>query len=71
MFFADGFQGQRVIIIPSKDMVIVRLGVTYSKLDELLKNRDIEPEENKDVVEFELNNISYNKLIKDVLETIE
>lgn len=71
MFFADGYQGQRVIIIPSKDLVIVRLGVSYSKLNELLKNREIQPEENKDVVEFELNNIAYNKLLKDVLETIK
>jgi len=70
MFFADGFQGQRVIIIPSKDLVIVRLGVTYSKLKERLKSREISPNENEDVVEFELNNIDYNKLIKDVLSAI-
>ncbi|RXP59436.1 class C beta-lactamase-related serine hydrolase [Lutibacter sp. HS1-25] len=67
MFFADGYQGQRVIVIPSKDLVIVRLGVSYSQLDEQLKSREIQPEENKDVVEFELNNIGYNRLLKAIL----
>jgi len=71
MYFADGYQGQRVIIIPSKDLVIVRLGVTYSKLKERLKQREIQPDENKDVVEFELNNIDYNNLIKEILSAIE
>jgi len=28
MFFADGFQGQRIFIIPSKDVVIVRMSVS-------------------------------------------
>jgi CubicO group peptidase (beta-lactamase class C family) len=28
MFFADGFQGQRIFIIPSKDVVIVRMAVS-------------------------------------------
>jgi CubicO group peptidase (beta-lactamase class C family) len=28
MFYADGFQGQRIFIVPSKDLVIVRLGLT-------------------------------------------
>jgi CubicO group peptidase (beta-lactamase class C family) len=28
MFFADGFQGQRIFIIPSKDIVIVRMAVS-------------------------------------------
>ena len=27
-FYADGFQGQRIFVIPSKDLVIVRFGVT-------------------------------------------
>ncbi|WP_111706921.1 serine hydrolase domain-containing protein [Lutibacter citreus] len=69
-FFADGFQGQRVIIIPSKDLVVVRLGATYSKINELLKTRPIKPAENKHVVEFELNNITYNNLLKNILSTI-
>lgn len=71
LFFADGYQGQRVIIIPSKELVIVRLGITYSKLNEQLKNREIKPGENKDVVEFELNNLANNKLLKDILSTIK
>jgi len=28
MFYADGYHGQRVFIIPSKDLVIVRTGLT-------------------------------------------
>lgn len=28
MYFADGFQGQRIFIIPSKNLVIVRFGLT-------------------------------------------
>lgn len=27
-FYADGFQGQRIFVIPSKDLVVVRFGVT-------------------------------------------
>ncbi|MCB0376805.1 MAG: serine hydrolase, partial [Sinomicrobium sp.] len=27
-FFANGFEGQRILIIPSKDMVVVRFGLT-------------------------------------------
>jgi len=70
LFFADGYQGQRVFIIPSKDLVVVRMGVTYSNLKELLKHRKIKPHENKDVVEFELNNISSNNLLKAILSSI-
>lgn len=29
-FYADGFEGQRIFIIPSKDLVVVRLGLTRS-----------------------------------------
>ena len=28
MYYASGYQGQKVIIIPSKEMVIVRFGLT-------------------------------------------
>lgn len=39
MYFADGFQGQRIFIIPSEDLVIVRLGLTrfdHPDYDELV-----------------------------------
>jgi CubicO group peptidase (beta-lactamase class C family) len=36
MFFADGFGGQRIYIIPSKQMVIVRLGVNLFDEHEFL-----------------------------------
>jgi len=39
MFMADGYQGQRVMIIPSMDLVIVRTGITYSKTAEKLEKR--------------------------------
>jgi len=68
---ADCYQGQRVFVIPSKYLVVVRLNVTYGKLKYLLKQSKIQPHENKDVVEFELNNIDYNNLIKEILSTIE
>ena len=70
-YFADGYQGQRVIIIPSKELVIVRLGATYSKTKELLKTRPVQPGENKDVVEFELNNRTYNTLLKHIFSAVE
>ncbi|MBN2668689.1 MAG: serine hydrolase [Bacteroidales bacterium] len=31
LYFADGFQGQRIYIIPSKKLVIVRMGLTTEK----------------------------------------
>jgi hypothetical protein len=31
IYFADGFQGQRIYIIPSKKLVIVRMGLTTEK----------------------------------------
>lgn len=37
IYYADGFQGQRVFIIPSHDMVVVRLGYDHINLNELLK----------------------------------
>ncbi len=33
MYAFNGFQGQRVFIIPSQQMVVVRLGVTYNRND--------------------------------------
>ena len=37
VYYADGFQGQRVFIIPSHDMVVVRLGYDHIDLNALLK----------------------------------
>lgn len=36
MIYADGFQGQRVYIIPSKDVVIVRLGLSNLDFDKMV-----------------------------------
>ena len=47
MYFADGFQGQRIFIIPSKNLVVVRLG---------LANKG---------------DISYDQLLKEVIEAVE
>ncbi|WP_340064358.1 serine hydrolase [Ascidiimonas aurantiaca] len=37
VFYADGFQGQRVFIIPSHDMVVVRFGLTGLDFNQFLK----------------------------------
>ena len=37
MYFADGFQGQRVFIFPTKDLVVVRTGLANIDYNELLK----------------------------------
>ena len=39
LYFADGYQGQRVYIIPSKDLVVVRMGLSkdFISYNELLK----------------------------------
>lgn len=70
LYFADGFQGQRVFIIPSKDLVVVRMGVSHSDLAEKLKQRPIQSTENKEVVKFELNNQDSNVLLKDIISAI-
>lgn len=67
MFMADGYQGQRVMIIPSKDLVVVRTGITYSKTTEKLEKRGLKEGENQYVVEYELGNQSYNDLLKEIL----
>lgn len=45
MYSANGFEGQRVFIIPSKDLVIVRMGLNQ--------------------------NIDFNRLVKDICDSIE
>ena len=37
VYYADGFQGQRVFIIPSKDMVVVRMGLRNIDFNDFLK----------------------------------
>ncbi len=71
MYCADGYQGQRVFIIPSKNLVVVRMGITQSNLDELLKTRKMKKEDIKDAVEFGLNNQRFNILLRDILTTIK
>lgn len=36
LIFADGFQGQRVFILPNEDLIIVRLGLTNLDFDKLI-----------------------------------
>jgi len=33
MFLIDGFQGQRVFVIPSKKLVVVRMGYSMKNFD--------------------------------------
>jgi CubicO group peptidase (beta-lactamase class C family) len=37
MYYADGYHGQRIFIIPSRDLVIVRTGLTQKKRTESYK----------------------------------
>jgi len=71
MYMADGYQGQRVMIIPSKDLVVVRTGITYSKTDQQLEKRGLKSNENKFVVKYELGNQPFNDLLKNILSTID
>ncbi|MFB0938348.1 MAG: hypothetical protein QMB29_05390, partial [Urechidicola sp.] len=70
-YMADGYQGQRVMIIPSKDLVVVRTGITYSKTKDKLAERGLKEGENKFVVEYELGNQPFNDLLKNILSTID
>ncbi len=36
LFFVDGYQGQRVFIIPSKDLVVVRMGLSNIDFNQML-----------------------------------
>ena len=38
IYYADGFQGQRVFIVPTHDLVVVRLGLSNIDFNELLKD---------------------------------
>lgn len=71
MYMADGYQGQRVMIIPSKDLVVVRTGITFSNTDEKLAKRGLKSDENAHVVEFELGNQSYNDLLKEIIAVVK
>mgnify|MGYP006215070975 FL=1 len=37
-YYAAGFGGQYILIIPSKDMIVVRLGETYMEDDKVIEN---------------------------------
>jgi CubicO group peptidase (beta-lactamase class C family) len=37
MYFADGYQGQRVYVLPDQEMVIVRFGLSNFEENEFLK----------------------------------
>ena len=37
-YFCAGFGDQYILIIPSKDMIVVRLGETYMENDKVLEN---------------------------------
>ena len=37
MYFADGYQGQRVYILPDQDLVIVRMALSWMEENEFLK----------------------------------
>jgi hypothetical protein len=37
MYFADGYQGQRVYILPDQDLVIVRFGLSGFEENNFLK----------------------------------
>lgn len=70
MYMASGYQGQYVFIIPSKELVIVRMGVNYNNTKELLKKRPVKENEIEAVVEFELKNKANNILLAQILSTL-
>jgi CubicO group peptidase (beta-lactamase class C family) len=37
MYFADGYQGQRIYILPDQELVIVRFGLSNFNENEFLK----------------------------------
>ena len=37
MYYADGYQGQRVYILPDQDLVIVRFGLSWLEENAFLK----------------------------------
>ena len=38
MYFADGYQGQRVYVLPDQDLVVVRFGLSWFEENEFLKS---------------------------------
>ena len=37
MYYADGYQGQRVYILPDQDLVVVRMGLSWMNENAFLK----------------------------------
>ena len=38
MYFADGYQGQRVYVLPDEDLVIVRFGLSWFEENVFLRD---------------------------------
>ena len=71
MYMASGYQGQHVFIIPSKDLVVVRLGVNYNSIKKLLEERPVKAGETEEVVRFEIKNKANNTLLKEIISVID